>query len=411
MEDDRLGRMKRIALGLLLAAVALWLASVRMGWAWAEAFAEAAVVGGLADWFAVTALFRRPLGLPIPHTGIIALQKERIGRSIGAFLRQMFLKSDAVGRQLTNWRPLERVADWLQTPGNAGSATRAMGDWWRAGVSDDRRTALRKAIAAEAESALQALPVRKIARFVIGELLTESRHRSLAAPLFARMAEVTKRHEQFIAAGAVKDAPLRDVPVLGRLSEAVAGAFGGMAVDKVVNQLTAASNDLSHPLHDRIAETLAEMDEEFAEGRELPESWHRWRVAALQDGRVRSVIERGLELIEIEAAKRQQEGRDDGFGSRLADILPAVARRLVSDGQILNQANHALGAAVAHVLDEKGDDIERAIGTVVAGWDTGELVDQLEQRVGSDLQFVRINGTVIGGCIGLVMHAIGLLVR
>lgn len=410
MRDRRLAKMKRVALAFLLAAVVLWLLSVRYGWVWAEAFAEAAVVGGLADWFAVTALFRRPLGLPIPHTGIVARQQERIGRSIGQFLREMFLSRDVVERQLAQWQPLERVAKWLQTPGNAGAAVRSMGVWWQRGVSDERRGSLRTAIASEAESALQALPVRKIARFFIGELLADDRHREVFAPVFARLAVATKKHEALIAAGAVKDAPLRDVPVLGRLSEAMAGAFGGMAVDKAVAQLSAAAKDLHHPLHDRIAETLREMDEEFDEGRELPESWQRWRVAALQDGRIRSLIERGLELIEQEAQRRQKEGSADGFGARLAEILPGVATRLVGDGQILKHAHEALASAAVHVLHERGEDIEQGIGKIVASWETTQLVDQLEERVGSDLQFVRINGTVIGGCIGLVMHATGLLV-
>ena len=402
-----LQRMKRLATGLFLAAAAVFLACVLLGddaGAWVgyvRATAEASMVGALADWFAVTALFRHPLGLPIPHTAIIPRKKDQIGTSLGSFVQENFLTRGIVSERLGTVDVPGRLGEFLASPGraerlagDAGTALSGLTDL----LSDDE---LRDAVATLVDRRLRETP---------------------AAPALARVLELVvdgDRHQEVLSAGLTGLAQfLQENRVVFRaqLGDASPAWVPDWVDDRVFDRVFAGLQQF--------------LEEVGADGRhELRRSYDvrlRAYVHALRTdpGTAERVEQLKREVLDQPAVRtwssslwgtvkdgavRAAADPDSELRARLVGLVLRVAGLLQTDPQVreLVQRNAVRGAGWA--VDRFSGDVADLVGSTVARWDTEETSRRIELQVGRDLQWIRVNGTVVGGLAGLVIYTVAQL--
>ena len=394
-----LARHKLFATGLLVFMAALTLGSYALPQGWGtdllQSAAKAGFVGGIADWFAVTAIFRHPLGIPIPHTAIIPAQKVRLGRALGRFVANHVFTPEEVARTLGR----------LDLP---GILQRFLSD---------------PEAARPAAQALAGLLPRLLAT------IEDGRARRIVARLVPRMMGGS-------AAGVVVARALRGLVEGGRHQEVL-----GYAIQQVRTGLAAKEDQLRHAIEDRVSEqggrlvgwalgaTVArrvltavnqELDKMGPEGSELRVAFDAWvrneidrmetdpARAAEIGAAIRRVVSHGTVQawiwdiwarlrLALEADAAQPSGRTITF---LENALSDLGRSLAADPLARQRLQNAAQAVVGSVLPSAREQLADFIASVVAGWDTATITDRLELRVGKDLQFVRVNGTLVGFLVG-----------
>lgn len=401
-----LQRMKAVALGLLALAAVIYLATLARAdegvWGYVNAAAEAAMVGALADWFAVTALFRHPLRLPIPHTALIPRRKDEIGRSLQEFFTENFLTDDIVRERVAEARVAERLGTWLARPGNA---ERVMKHAARGG-----RSALKRIDDDEIRAVLETILLPQLAREPIGPLagdllaavVDDGAHHGLVDLLLREIAQWLEEHpEQF--ADLIRDrAPAWSPAWLDRSVIRLAHAQAVRWADDVLADprhparvaLDALLRELADGLqHDeaaqeRVQELTARLlgHPQFADA-----ALAVWRStsaalrAALEDP-TSHAWQRGAQLI-----------REVGVELSADAALRASLQRRIEDAAVFSVATY-------------GEELAAVITQTIERWDGEQAARRIELHVGRDLQFIRINGTVVGALAGLAIHAVGQLV-
>jgi uncharacterized membrane-anchored protein YjiN (DUF445 family) len=415
MNEDRsrLLKMRRLATGLLVLMVIIYGVSRSLeegaaGWGWVRSFAEAAMVGALADWFAVTALFRHPLGLPIPHTAIVRKEKRRIGELVGKFVRGSFLTREEVTRQWRDWRPVERLAGWLAREENSERALRRVAGSVPALFQKVDGQTLSRVGALRVREGLRKLPVGRLAAVLLQGFLRSPSKREVMAPILGRVAATVSENRDWVMDEARKGAPMRGSKILGAVTEVAAMMVSGKAIERISNELAAASQDEEHPLFDKIEEALAQTLVELEEGE--GGEWEAFKERVLADPETQAVLEEvlngvGRYLLAEAKTMESSEGEQDWSG-----IIARAAGRLTENKQQLADLEARVEQAVAGFFDRYGEGVEAIISRTVDSWEADDLIARLENQVGPDLQFIRINGTLIGGCVGVLLHALGMLI-
>lgn len=396
----------RLFATLLLAAMALLFIAC-LFWAhahpavpWLMAFSEAAMVGGLADWFAVTALFRRPLGLPIPHTAIIPQQKDRLGDTLAQFLKDNFLKPQVVARRLDDADLAGVLARWLASPpapGASGGPNRKKGlaplvGQLIEGLDDP---SIAQAVEDLARGRLQSMPLSPIVADAVDTLVANGRHELLIdAAIDWGLATI------------VDEAP----NIRGMVAERtnwllrLAGADESMSstmIGAVQRLLVEIKHDPYHPVRQRLVEAFKQWTFDL---RHFPEA--QARVEGFKDDLLANPA-MGSWVQGLWAAARAALATNlkNPAGNPLSSTLLALGNRIEGDGPLKAGLNTALRRAVAGLAKTHGDEIVKLVSETVRSWDAQTITDKVEQAVGRDLQFIRINGTLIGGSIGVAIHA------
>ncbi|KPF72461.1 hypothetical protein IP88_09890 [alpha proteobacterium AAP81b] len=401
--------MRAVATLLLAAMAGLFVvATINAGghpaWPWVQAFAEAALVGGLADWFAVTALFRHPLGLPIPHTAIIPRSKDRIGDTLAAFLKDNFLTPAVVTRRLEGIDMAGMAAEWAtRPPAPAADATvsavrrRGFGPLLARLIEALDTPAMAALVRDTATDKLQALPLSPILADAIDSTLARGRHEPLIDAGLDWALKTLDSQEPVIR-GMVSDRTtwvLRLVNIDDRVADQLIAGIGRL--------LREMRHDPHHSLRARIGESLATWAfdlRHFPENQAQVEAWKADLIAnpalaAWLDGlwgEARSGLARAL--------------ASTGPDSRLAAVVRALGERLAADERLRAAINLHLRRAAVGLVHDYGDEIVSLVSDTIRGWSAATVTDRLETAVGRDLQFIRINGTLIGGLIGLGIHAV-----
>ena len=402
-------RMRRIAVGLLVAMAALFLVSRQLaathpGWGFAQAFGEAAMVGGLADWFAVTALFRHPLGLPIPHTAIIPRNKDRIGDTLAAFLRTNFLQPAVIGRRMRRVDVATAIARWLTDPPEGA------GGRFRQGASK---------LVAQVLEGLDPARLGGMVKAGIGARLRETEMSPILGQLLkASIAE--GRHAPLLDAGirwaaqalAANDHLIRAM-VHDRAGSLLRwtgldGAVANKLIDGLDKLLGEVAEDPHHPLRVRAEEGLARFAEDLQHDPAM-----RARIETLKNELLGNpAMQRWLDgLWEQARAALLGIARDPerAMAGKLGDILRQLGETLQRDPRLSHTINRFVRRAVVGIAADYGDGIVRLVSETVRGWDADTITRRLENAVGRDLQYIRVNGTIVGGLVGLAIHTIDLL--
>jgi uncharacterized membrane-anchored protein YjiN (DUF445 family) len=372
-----------------------WLGAVR-------ATAEAAMVGGIADWFAVTALFRHPLGIPIPHTAIVAQRKDRIGRSLGNFVGNNFLARDVIARQLAGMRLGERAARWLAEPENQQSVARAIaGGVARAAESipsDELQESVHETLVAQ----LRKAHVAPLLGDVLALATTDDRHHEMLDRLVKLVSRVVQDNKEIIRERIAKESPWW-----------VPGAVDDKLYQKIVagieRTLEEVSTDEEHPLRGQFDQALRGFVEKLHSSPETIARAEAMKEKLLEHPALAELSAALLGAARTSLAK--YVGPDAPSPEPLERALGAIAERALGNETLIHDVDEAVERIVLGVVDQYRPEVAELIAKTVEGWDAMEASRKIEVQIGRDLQFIRINGTLVGGLVGLVLYVISTLVH
>ena len=400
--------MKIAATGLLILMAVLFFTTRAFeedypSLAWVKAFAEAAMVGGLADWFAVTALFRHPLGIPIPHTAIIPRNKDRIGETLASFIRENFLIPSVVARRMRNIDVAAAAGRFLSTPADEGTrirhgASRLIADIFE-GLDDERLGGIVKGAIA---SRLRNMEVSPLLGHALASAINEDRHVPMLEAAIRWMARALDANEDLIREMVHKKAnwALKLAGLDAKLADAI--------LEGLRKLTTEMSTDPAHPVRQKVEEALAKLANDLqsdpdtrARVEEMKEQLLANRSVALW---IDTLWQKGREAV-IRAARNP----DAAMAGRLGEVLRSMGTSLEQDPRIRSAINQFVRRAAAGLAQSYGASIVKLVSETIRGWDARTVTARLEAAVGRDLQYIRINGTLVGGLVGLVLHALDML--
>jgi len=394
--------MQLVATGLLVLMATLYVATgpwlARAPWlGYVRAFAEAATIGACADWFAVTALFRRPLGLPIPHTGIIPRNKDRIGAALGAFIADNFLTAEILEARLRQLEVGRWGAAWLRKPGNAAMAAERLVRLIPELLALSTPAARQRFVGAIATDVVSAVPAAPLAAGVLRSLSSGARRDALLNAGLDLVGSALANNRDLVRAEAA-----------GRTYRWLPRWLDEKIADKLLAALTQTIEEMrspEHPWRDRVGRYLddfvrrLESDPELAARAEAIKRQITAHPLLLEQlGQLSSALEARLR------PDTEQEARE--LSGRLALWLASFGAWLCDEAEAVEIFNDWARRAVQQIIVPRRRAIGRLIAGVVAAWDVRNVVEKLELQVGADLQYIRINGTIVGGLVGLLIYAL-----
>jgi uncharacterized membrane-anchored protein YjiN (DUF445 family) len=400
--------MKVVATGLLVVMAAVFVAARAFQadypfLGYVKAFAEAAMVGGLADWFAVTALFRHPLGLPIPHTAIIPRNKDRIGEALATFLRENFLIPAVVARRMQRLDIAAAAGRFLQTPAGEGTRIRAGASRLIADIFeslDDER--LGGIVKGAISTRLRNMQVSPLLGHALASAINEDRHVPMLEAAIRWMARALDANEQLIRDMVQKKANW--VLKLAGLDEKLADAI----IDGLKRLTVEMSTDPAHPVRVKVEEALVQLANDLQTRPETQKRVEGIKEQLLDNKSVSlwldTLWQKGREAI-IRAARNP----DAVLAGKLGEILKSLGGTLEKDARIRSAINQFARRAVVGMAASYGGSIVKLVSETIRSWDARTVTARLESAVGRDLQYIRINGTLVGGLVGLVLYLIDKL--
>ena len=408
---DRARRMRWTATGMLAAMAMIFIATHGLAttghpaWGYVNAFAEAAMVGGLADWFAVTALFRHPLGLPIPHTAIIPENKDRIADTMAAFLRENFLTPAVVARRMAGMNIAKAAGEFLAASPERGGA--------------DERSRITSGAAELLAEVLESLDPDRLGNQVRSGLAGQLAKLDIA-PLAGRMIETTmadKRHQPLID-GFVRWAGLtledNEDTVREIIHQRVSGVLRWAGIDKTISSsvldglyklLAEVLVNPDHPLRSKVEEGLAKLGQDLQHDPETRAKVEDIKRDLIANPAVAVWWTGVWERIRRSLITRARDP-ESGMGEEMRNMLAELGAALQADERLQHQINRFARRTMVGVATRYGDQIVRLVSETVKRWDAVTITDRVEGAVGRDLQFIRINGTLVGGLVGMTLHFI-----
>ena len=399
----RLRAMQRVALALLLVAAAVFLVVRRYeplhpGLGYLRAFCEAALVGGLADWFAVTALFRRPLGLPIPHTAIIPEKKDRLGDALGDFVERNFLSSEVVAAKLTDIDFSGVLAGWLADPARSGPLASQLTTLLPRLLDALGEEPMRHFIRANFAAALRRIDMAPLAADLLETLSAHNRHQELVD-------ELLMQAERFLREA--------EPEIRGQVRAKTAWLWQKLGVDEKISDrlieaaeeaLAEVSRDPSHAWRQRFAQLIREYVDALRHSDEYRLRAEGLKEAVLAHPGLGDYL--GAVWDEVRAQVREDAGRHDSrIRARLEATLLWLGEALHGDQAVREALNGWMRALLTELVRTRRNEVATLISTTVRRWDARTVSDKIERAIGRDLQYIRINGTLIGGLVGLLLHA------
>ncbi|MEI9926427.1 MAG: DUF445 domain-containing protein [Sphingomonas sp.] len=403
-----LRRMRWLAAGLLVAMAAVYLAARQLdhGQPWigfVRAFSEAAMVGGLADWFAVTALFRHPLGLPIPHTAIVPRNKDRIGGTLALFLRDNFLTPGVVARRMRRLDLAGAAGRWLANPPQANGrigigASRLAADLLES-LDQERLGGMAKgAVAAR----LRAIDMAPLFGQALGAAIASGRHLPLLDGMVRWAARMLEANEHLIRE--IVHARAGGLMRWTGLDETLANKI----IDGLHRLLADMADDPDHPLRAKAEEGMARLAYDLQHDARLRAKVEAFKAEMLENQAFQRWID-GLWESSRAALLRLARDPEKALAGRLGDALKQFGATLQADRRLADTINRFARRAAVGAAADYGDGIVRLVSDTIRGWDARTVTGRLENAVGRDLQYIRINGTLVGGLVGVAIHAVDVL--
>src|SRR5713101_1085163 len=398
-----LAAARRRATALLAGVTVLFVAVTAAGahgilLGFVQAGAEASMVGGVADWFAVTALFRRPLGLPIPHTALIVERKDQFAATLGQFVQENFLNADVLAERIGSARLVPRLAAWLADQANAARFAGHAADLAVTAAEALRDEDVQRVLTAELTRAAGAVEVAPLAGRALRVIIAGGHHAELFNAIVSGADRYLADHyaelrELFEAESPrwVPDAVYRRV--FDRLYTRLRQRLAGMAADP------------GDPTRHQFDAWIAGLPDRLETSPELRERGERLKRDVLGSAGLRdwssTLWQKAKEALRAQAADPESELR-----RRMADLLVAVGERLGSEPRLADGLERMVESGARALADQFHDELAGLVTGTIQRWDAAETSNQLELLLGHDLQYIRINGTVVGAGVGLILHAI-----
>ncbi|MEJ1088509.1 DUF445 domain-containing protein [Microbacterium sp. Mu-80] len=405
-----LRRMKAVALGALIFMAVVFVVAfalqARYPWlGYVRAAAEGGMVGALADWFAVTALFRRPLGLPIPHTAIIPNRKDEIGRSLGDFVETNFLSADVVRQKVSSTAVAQRLGEWLSQP-STGSGTQSHAE----------------RVAAEA-STIAAAVLRALSDDDVRDLIADLARDYLVAPEWGPPAGAWL--EKIVETDAHRGAVDLAVDNIGGWLDNNATAFQGLisrrlpswvprlahrfvdetAYSEAVKFIRAVQADPQHPARIAIDGYLARLADGLQHDPAMRARLEGAKANLFDSPRVGELAAQAWNTAKAGLLTALADPHS-GLRERATRALEDIGRRLTADAALQRRVDGWATEAAVFLVDRYRHDIASIITDTVERWDPAETTEKIELMVGRDLQYIRLNGTVVGALAGVAIFTV-----
>jgi uncharacterized membrane-anchored protein YjiN (DUF445 family) len=401
----RLAAARRRATALLVGATALFVAVTAAGahgtlLGYVQAAAEASMVGGVADWFAVTALFRRPLGLPIPHTALIVERKDQFAATLGQFVQENFLNADVLAERLRSAGLVPRLAGWLADEANAARFAGHAADLGVNVAEALRDEDVQRVLTAELTRAVDAVEVAPLAGRALRVIIAGGHH----AELFNAIVSAADR---YLADHHVE---LRE-RFQGESPRWLPDAAYRVVFDRLYNRLrqrlVTMAADPDDEARGQFEEWIGALPSRLETSPELRERGERLKRDILGSAELRdwssSLWRRAKDSLRTQAADPESELR-----RQLTAALVAAGQRLGSDRRLQEGLERVIESGARALADQFHDELADLVTGTIERWDAAETSSQLELLLGPDLQYIRINGTVVGAGVGLALHAIAM---
>ena len=396
-----LRRMRALALSLLILAAIIYVLTHGEGSGWlgyVNAAAEAAMVGAIADWFAVTALFRRPLGLPIPHTAIIPNRKESLGASLQEFVADNFLREDVIRERIGSAGVSRRVGEWIAEGNHADRIVREGSRIAADALSHIRATDVAAVIEEALIPRLKEEELSPVVGQLLEEILRDDAHRGLVDLAVDELAGWLRENHAEVAQLIERRAPSWTPQWLDK-------RVSNWVHDQVVEWVAEIGRTPDHKARIALDNWLSELAHDLQHDPETMERFERLKVRMLSQPGVSTT---SVQL--WDALRRALIGSlADETGllrTRATEELERLGHRLIEDPALSHRVDTSISNIAAYAVNNYGHEVATIISATVNRWDGKETADRIELHVGRDLQFIRINGTVVGGLAGLVIHAI-----
>ncbi len=403
-----LRKMKAVALSFLIGATVIFLVCRWVGsqggpgWVgYVGAAAEAGMVGALADWFAVTALFRHPLGLKIPHTAIIPRKKDQLGEGLGTFVRENFLSPEVVEAKLRDAEIASRLGKWLSEPDHAARVASETSTVLRVGVEllndEDIQHAIDRTIVKRLAEPQWGPPVGR----VLNQLLAENRQEALIQLLADRAFEWALNAGPTIERVVLKDSPSWSPKFVDQL-----------VGDRIHRELMDFTDKVRRNPQHELRQSANRFLFEFATDLQTDPSTIAKAESVKEQLMERDEVTRAAETAWKTLKRLVLEGVDDpssALRGRIADSVMQIGESLRDDAELRDKVDDWIVRGAQHLAGQYGAEATTIITDTIQRWDGEEASRRIELHVGRDLQFIRINGTVVGALAGLVIYTIGQL--
>jgi uncharacterized membrane-anchored protein YjiN (DUF445 family) len=394
-----LRRMRTVATLLLVTMTAIFVATTmtKLDWPWLpylRAFAEAGMVGACADWFAVVALFRRPLGLPIPHTGIIPNNKERIGGALGRFMTNNFLSAPVLNERLGRIDVVGAVAHWLDSPANAERLGQYLADQLPRLVEALPVPRIGETIGRLAQQALATIPAAPAASKLLAIVWAQGEAEALIAQAIDYGQSYLAGHKDYFSN-----------KIAEQSSSWIPKWVDRIIADKVMNGVLATlteMRDVKHPWRVELHKTVQRLIAKLASDPQMYVRGEAFKAELLAN----PLFIEQAKILWTELERSLQWGipaHAQAIARAAEQALHGTGRWLQEDPGRREEINRRIRAVALHLLLGYRVEIGTYIERVVRNWDSTTLVERLELQVGKDLQFIRINGTLVGGLVGLLI--------
>jgi uncharacterized membrane-anchored protein YjiN (DUF445 family) len=405
LRTRRLAAARRRATALLAAVTVLFIGVTVARWhgtfaGYVQAGAEAAMVGGVADWFAVTALFRHPLGLPIPHTAVIVERKDRFAATLGQFVQENFLNADVLTERIRAAKVVPRLAAWLADEANAARFAGHAADLVVMAAEAMRDEDAQRMLTAELTRAVDGVDVAPLAGRIVRAIIAEGHHAELFNGILSGIDRYLEEHYEELRDRFETEAP-RWVPdlVYRRVYDRI--------YTRLRERLAAMAGDPEDETRRQFEEWIAGLPDRLETSPEMRERGERIKREVLGSAGVRdwssALWKNAKETMRAQAADPDSELRH-----RMAAALVASGRRLGSDQRLQESLDRVIESGTRALADQFHDELAGLVTGTIERWDASQTSTQLELLLGRDLQFIRINGTVVGAGVGLALHAIAL---
>lgn len=374
--------------------------------AFLAAFAEAAAIGGLADWYAVVALFRRPLGLPIPHTAIVPRNQARIADSLGEFIERHFLADEPVTTKLREVDFASMVSDWLAERRQSGDLARFVLRLLPQALNAMDGSGLRGFLARRIVERLETVEVAPLAAGLLDAVTHDRRHQRVLDELLVALGQLLSNAE---ALDAIRDKIRNELPTLFRLFQADAYVLRKL-VTSVSSFLDEVRADENHVVRGEFDRFIATFIDKLRTSPDYAQRLDGLRKDLLARPEIRTLAEGIWESVRSFIEQETQSPSSVVRGA-LTDLLVEVGRKLREDPSIRADINEGVVTVLRSFVANQKSDISHFVADQVKSWQVDQLIHMIELNVGRDLQYIRFNGALIGGLAGLGLHTAEVLLR
>jgi uncharacterized membrane-anchored protein YjiN (DUF445 family) len=369
------------------------------GWAgYVQATAEASMVGGLADWFAVTALFRHPLGIPIPHTAVVPQRKEQFASTLGEFVQESFLTPDVIAERVAAVGLSSRLATWLTVPENADRVAALLADGAVATADAVEDGSVHRLVDDVVAHVLETVPLAPLAGRALGVAMEGGRHQAVLDSALRGLDRYLEEHQDELRRRLAERTPWW-------LPEALEEKVVKRMVDKAHALIAEIAADPSHEMRRQLDARLAQLASDLQTSPELRQRGQELARDLLAQPQLRTWVASMWSDVKADV-RTQATVADSPLRRRLAGAVVAAGERLKNDPGLGARLDHGAVAGARYATERMGDEMASLITSTISRWDAEETSDRLELLLGPDLQYIRINGTVVGGLAGLGLHTL-----